>query len=263
MHWRPPTHRCCTTGSASPTSPTSLELHEAGSHPDGRGRGSCSAHSTRAARRSRPRSSRTTLDVRRRVQQPRTGAGAAARQRRRLVAHRPHQAGGRAHRLPARAARPPPRPARGGRPASSTRSHSQAVDARGHAVGRHHLPPARAALDLRPLPRRFRRGGRAASRPARTGLPVGRPLSRRRRRRRRQPGADGSMRGSPRRLGFESPGCAHPRHHVGGRRSDRRGGHRRAGRDHRRPAGRGPGDLRQPRLRLRHAGRLRCAGRRC
>ncbi len=198
--------------------------------------------------------------VRRRLQQPGTRAGARARPGGRPPAPGPDPPRGGPDRVPPGPPGPAARAARR-RGRVRRRGRGPGRPAGGHALGRHHVPAARPAVHVRPLPRRFRRAGRAPPRPDRGGLRARGRLPGRGRRGRRDAAAARPGPAGPR-AGFRRGGPAHPRRDVVGRRPGRRGPRGRAGRDDHQPARVGPGDLRQSRVRLRVAGRVAVPGQR-
>ena len=153
--------------------------------------------------------------LRRRVQQPGTRTGAGTRPGRRAPAPRPDPPRGGPDRVPARPAGPAAQPARRRgrvRPRGRGPGHLPGR----HAVGGHHLPPARAAVHVRALPGRLRRAGRTPPGPDRGRLrPRGR-LARRCGRGGRYPAAAGPGPAGPG-TGLRRGRPAHPRRDVVGR----------------------------------------------
>ncbi len=117
------------------------------------------------------------------------------------------------------------------------------------------------AVDVRPLPGRLRRAGRAAPGPDRGRVRRRGRLARGRGRGGRHPAAGGQG-PAGRAAGVRRGRPAHPRRDVVGGRPGRRGRRGGAGRGDHRPAGQRPGDLRQPGVRLRDARRVAVPGQR-
>ena len=190
---------------------------------------------------------------RRAVQLARAVLRQPGRRRGRLAARRAAAPRGGPGRLPAAPARRPDRPDRGVRRPRGRAGRAE-PRARRNPDGRPDLPAARAAVHVRPLPAVFRLPGAARRAAAQRGAGVDRRQPGRGRLRERQPAA---VRPGAGRLPARLPQRrrAHQGRDVAGRRAVRHGW--RGGRADGHPvqAGRGPGDLGQPGVRLRDAGR--------
>ena len=190
---------------------------------------------------------------RRAVQLARTVLRQPGRRRGRLAARRTAAPRGGPGGLPAAPARRSDQPDRGDRRTRRT-DRPGGPGARGHADGRPDLPAARAAVHVRPLPAVVRLPGAARRAAAQRGAGVDRRQPGRGRLRERQPAA---VRPGARRVAARLPQRrrAHQGRDVAGRRPVRHGRRGRRADGHPVQAGRGPGDLGQPGVRLRDAGR--------